>query len=119
MKVTVNVPREEGLVPGMYVEVELVTETHADALLVPKRAVIYEDERALLFRLQDGETAGEQTVERLAMVPLIENETAIEPAHGSGLVEGDRIVVAGQAGLKDGSRVRLAGDRSTPEKKAP
>lgn len=107
VKVTVKVPPRQGLRPGMYVEVELVTETRRDTLLVPKRAVIYDDNRAFLFRLTE-----EMTVERLTLEARLEDQAWIEPDPDSGLVEGDRIVVAGQAGLKDGTRVRFAGEKS-------
>jgi membrane fusion protein (multidrug efflux system) len=108
VKVTVDVPRQPGLVPGMYVEVELVTETRDDALLVPKRAVVYDQNRAFLFRLQD-----DMTVERLPIEPAVEDRDRIQPAPGSTLEEGDRIVIAGQAGLKDGAKVRLAGQKKS------
>ena len=46
-------------------------------------------------------------VERLMIQPVLEDRDNIEPV---GLLnEGDRIVVAGQAGLKDGSLVREVG----------
>ena len=41
----------------MYVEVELVTDTREDALLVPKRAVVYDQNQAFLYRLTDELTA--------------------------------------------------------------
>lgn len=106
VKVTVDVPRRRGLRPGMYVEVELVTDVEDDALLVPKRAVVYDQNRAFLFRLSD-----EMIVERLVIEPRLEDQLWIEPSPGSDLAAGDRIVIAGQAGLKDGTRVRLAGDK--------
>jgi len=106
VKVTVEVPRQQGLRPGMYVEVELVTDTREDALLVPKRAVVYDQNRAFLFRL-----TGDMTVERLTVEPRLQDQGWIEPDLGAGLAVGDRVVVAGQAGLKDGTKVRLAGDK--------
>lgn len=106
VKVTVDVPRQQGLRPGMYVEVELVTDTRDDALLVPKRAVVYDQNRAFLFRLTD-----DMTVERLTLEPRLQNQGWIEPDPGAGLAVGDRVVVAGQAGLKDGTKVRMAGDK--------
>lgn len=106
VKVTVEVPRQQGLRPGMYVEVELVTDTREDALLVPKRAVVYDQNRGFLFRLTD-----DMTVERLTIEPRLQNQGWIEPEASAGLAEGDRVVVAGQAGLKDGTKVRLAGDK--------
>lgn len=106
VKVTVDVPRQAGLRPGMYVEVELVTDTRDDALLVPKRAVVYDQNRAFLFRLTD-----DMTVQRLTIEPQLQNQGWIEPGPDAGLAVGDRVVVAGQAGLKDGTKVRLAGDK--------
>ena len=69
VKVTVATPRQEGLRPGMYVEVELVTAVHGEALLVPKRALVYDNDQVFVFRLK-GE---ERRVERLRVNPLLEN----------------------------------------------
>jgi len=108
VKVTVATPRQAGLRPGMYVEVELVTAVHDDALLVPKRALVYDNDQAFVFRLKE-----ERRVERLRLVALLEDAENVEP---QGAVEpGDQIVVAGQSGLKDGALVRLPGDPE-PEK---
>ena len=101
----------KGLLPGMYVEVELVTDTREDALLVPKRAVVYDQNQAFLYRLSD-----DMTAERLRIAVLLEDRQNVMPAVGDAtpdsLATGDRIVVAGQAGLKDGAKVRLAGERA-------
>jgi membrane fusion protein (multidrug efflux system) len=107
IKVTVATPRQEGLRPGMYVEVELVTAVHERALLVPKRALVYDNDQAFVFRLKD-----KRRVERLRVSPLLEDADNVEPA--GGLAAGDQLVVAGQSGLKDGGLVRLPGD---PEEK--
>lgn len=131
VKVTVGIPRggpsvplrgSQSLLPGMYVEVELVTDTREDALLVPKRAVVYDQNQAFLYRLSD-----DMTAERLRIAVLLEDRQNVMPAvggtassatassgtaPGGGLAAGDRIVVAGQAGLKDGAKVRLAGERA-------
>jgi membrane fusion protein (multidrug efflux system) len=105
----VSVPRHAGLVPGMYVEVELVTATHEEALLLPKRAVVYDDNRAFIFRLNE-----EKKVERLEIQPLLADREFIEPVPGQ-LAFGDQVVIAGQAGLKDGAKVRLAGEKVEDE----
>jgi len=107
IKVTVATPRQEGLRPGMYVEVELVTAVREDALLVPKRALVYDNDQVFVFRLKE-----QRRVERLRVTPLLEDADNIEPAEG--LSAGDQLVVAGQSGLKDGGLVRLPGD---PEEK--
>jgi membrane fusion protein (multidrug efflux system) len=103
VKVTVATPDEGGLRPGMYVAVELVTAVHEDALLVPKRALAYDNDQVFVFRLGE-----ERRVERLKLAALLENADFIEPT--GGLEAGDQIVVAGQSGLKDGGLVRLPGD---------
>lgn len=100
VKVTVDIPRAGGLKPGMFVDVTLVTETRTDALLVPKRALVYDNDQIFLYRL-----GAENRVERVRVRPLLENKSFIEPE--GGVDTGDRVVVAGQAGLKDGALVRL------------
>ena len=105
VKVTVATPRQEGLRPGMYVEVELITAVHGEALLVPKRALVYDNDQVFVFRLKKEE---DRRVERLRVNPLLENADFIEPA--GGLEAGDQLVVAGQSGLKDNGLVRLPGD---------
>ena len=102
LKVTVAIPPSEGLLPGMYVTVELITDVHEDAVLVPKKALVYDADQLFIFRLLE-----DDTVERLLIRASLEDRDNIEPA---GILElGDRIVVAGQASLKDGSQVRMVG----------
>ena len=113
IKVTVATPRQEGLRPGMYVEVELVTAVHENALLVPKRALVYDNDQVFVFRLK-GE---ERRVERLRVTPLLENTAFIEPE--GGLDAGDELVVAGQSGLKDNGLVRLPGDPEPEDESGP
>jgi membrane fusion protein (multidrug efflux system) len=111
VKVTVAIPRNQELLPGMYVTVELITNVHEDALLVPKKALVYDADQIFIFRPlpTTGEAGEEQLrVERLLIHPVLEDRDYIEPA-GS-LEAGDRVVVAGQAGLKDGSLVRYVGE---------
>jgi membrane fusion protein (multidrug efflux system) len=110
VKVTVAIPRNQALLPGMYVSVELITNVHEDALLVPKKALVYDADQIFIFRptTEMGEDGTEEhRVERLLILPVLEDRDNIEPA--GVLAAGDRVVVAGQAGLKDGSLVRFVG----------
>jgi len=102
VKVTVAIPRGENLLPGMYVTVELITEVHEDAVLVPKKALVYDADQIFVFRMKD-----DDTVERLLIEAALQDRDNIEPA--SILEAGDRVVVGGQSSLKDGSMVRLVG----------
>ena len=103
VKVTIGVGGQPGLRPGMYVDVELVTATNPDAVLVPKRALVYDDDQIFVYRLKD-----ERRVERVFVEAALTDKYFIEPLEG--LDAGDQVVVAGQAGLKDDALVRLPGD---------
>lgn len=105
VKVTVAVGRQVGLRPGLYVDVDLVTATNPDALLVPKRALVYDNDQIFVYRLGE-----ERRVERVYIEPALSDRDWVEPAEG--LATGDEIVIAGQAGLKDGALVELPGDDS-------
>ena len=105
------IPGNQELLPGMYVTVELITAVDLDALLVPKKALVYDADQIFVFRPksvtnEDGEE--ELRVERLLLRPVLEDRDNIEPE--GVLAEGDRIVIAGQAGLKEGSLIRLVGE---------
>jgi membrane fusion protein (multidrug efflux system) len=103
VKVTIAFSGGGAVRPGIYVDVNLVTEIHRNALLVPKRALIYDQDQIFVYRLGE-----ERRVERLLIESILENRESVEPA--AGLEEGDEIVIAGQAGLKDNALVRLPGD---------
>lgn len=108
VKVTVGVGNLEGLRPGMFVDVSLILAVHDDAVLIPKRALVYDNDQTFVFRVIDGE---EMSVERVSVMPLLADRDFIEPIDG--IQEGDSIVISGHTGLKDGSKVRLVGD-TTP-----
>ncbi len=103
VKVTVEIPRNRELLPGMYVAVDLVTEIHENALLVPKKALVYDADQLFLFRVGD-----QDRVERLLIEAALEDPRYVEPV--GGLEAGDEVVLAGQAALKDGSEVRRVGE---------
>lgn len=105
VKVTVALPDTRGLKPGMFVDVELVTATRKDALRVPKRALIYDNDQVFVYRIGSGDR-----VSRVLIQPVLEDRENIEAA--SGLAAGDRLVVAGQAALKDGALVRVMDGRA-------
>ncbi|MDH3627738.1 MAG: efflux RND transporter periplasmic adaptor subunit [Acidobacteriota bacterium] len=103
IKVTIGVGNQAGLRPGMYVDVELITATNEDAVLIPKRAIVYDNDQMFVYRL-----GVEHRVERVYIETSLEDKHFVEPEDG--VRAGDRLVVAGQAGLKDGALVRLPGE---------
>lgn len=112
VKVTIAFKEIGPLRPGMYVDVEIILAKHTDALLIAKRAIVPDaDQQLYVFRLLP-----DRRVERVLLEPKLEDDLNIEPLRGFN--EGDQIVIAGQSGLKDGSKVRLPGDPK-PEEKSP
>ncbi len=107
VKVTLGIPGNQGLLPGMYVEVDLVAAALEDTLLAPKRALVYDQEQVFVFRVAQGDDG--PRAERLLVRILVESEDVV---HLEGdLADGERLIVAGQAGLKDGARIRLLDPR--------
>jgi len=110
MKTEVDVPNPTlVLVPGMYAEVDLVTEQEKHVLTVPVEAVDGAGSSARVFTVQPSGT--------IQIVPVglgIETARQIEIRSGD-LKDGDDVVVGSRSGLKDGNKVqpkviRLASD---------
>lgn len=98
VKVTIAIPKSDTLRPGAFVDVELVTDQHDNAVLVPRRAVVYDNDELYVYRL-----VGDDRVERIRIEPALEDRDHVEPR--SGLSAGDRVVTAGQVGLKHNALV--------------
>jgi membrane fusion protein (multidrug efflux system) len=99
-KVTVGVRGDKpgDLPPGLFVGVRIVTDTRDNAVLVPKRAVVYEGgERYVYLVVNDRAT-------KRKLVPGYEDPQNIEAL--SGIEVGSTVIVLGQGGLKDGALVR-------------
>lgn len=92
--------------PGSFVTVDIVRESRADALLLPRGAVLRELKKAHVFIAEDN-----VAVKRVVTLGLEEGEF-VEAL--SGVASGERVIVAGQGGLKDGSLIKIlpAADRS-------
>lgn len=100
VKVTVEAIDPPSVVrPGGFVIIDIVRETHERTLVLPREAVIRELKSAHVFVAKD-DVAEKRTVE----VGLEENER-LEIV--SGIQAGERVVVAGQGSLKDGSKIKV------------
>ena len=107
IKVTVGLKELGALRPGMWVDVELVLETKQDALLIPKKSIVYDNDQTFAYKLHTG-TNGVKRVKRRLVLPLNTDKVNIEPSEG--FEPGEKVVIAGQSGLKENSRVRELGD---------
>jgi membrane fusion protein (multidrug efflux system) len=85
------------LAPGMFGRFSIAYEKHSDALLIPRTAVIFEDGENVVYVVQD-ETAVRRPVslgiESLGMIEIL-----------GGLESDELVIVTGQTGLRDGSKV--------------
>jgi membrane fusion protein (multidrug efflux system) len=99
-RVTVGVRSERAadLPPGLFVHVRVITDTRAQAVLIPKRAVIYEGGERYVFAI-----VNDRAVKR-KLAAGFEDPVNIEAL--SGFEVGTPVIVLGQSGLKDGSLVR-------------
>lgn len=92
--------------PGGFVTIDIVRETHPNALLVPREAVIRELNKAHVFIAQDG------VAKKREVTLALEEGGRVEAT--SGLVAGERVIVAGQGSLKDGAAISVLGPAATP-----
>ena len=98
-KVTVGVSGGDGqLKPGMFVTALVITDTHEEAVLVPKRAIVYEEGLPYVFVARDS------IADRVRLDVGFSDAKRMEVR--SGLAPGDSIVIVGQTGLKDKARIR-------------
>ena len=87
----------EELAPGMFARFTIAYEKHAEALVIPLRAVVEEDEQTSVYIVSNGE------VMRRQIETGIEFDDQVEVL--SGLAGDEQIVVVGQSSLRDGSKV--------------
>ncbi len=121
-KVTVGVRGDKPaeLPPGLFVGVRIVTATRENAVLVPKRAIVYEGGERYVF------TVANEIASKRKLVAGFEEPQNIEAV--SGIEPGAEVIVVGHSGLKDGASVRAvnplasipqATEDGTPAKPAP
>lgn len=113
VKVTVAVQGDSRLRPGAFVRVDIVTDTHDDALVVARSALVAEGRRWHLYRLaEDGRTVeqvevalGFESGDRVEILAAVDPETSI--------AAGDRVVVVGAPALSEGAVVRVMNDEDS------
>jgi membrane fusion protein, multidrug efflux system len=103
-KVTIGVKNVDGaLRAGMFVNAYIVTAVHKDAVLIPKTALVYENEAMSVFVVKDS------LAHKITLDIGFEDHEKIESLEG--IEEGDKVIVVGQAGLKDQTKVKIVSER--------
>ncbi|MBU2049410.1 MAG: efflux RND transporter periplasmic adaptor subunit [Gammaproteobacteria bacterium] len=90
----------EGLQPGMFGRIRIDYDQRADALVVPRLALLDDGEPAV-FRVREGKAARVPVKLGYAEGPWVEIR--------EGLAAGDQVVTAGKVALRDGTAVQVIG----------
>jgi len=103
-KVTIGVKNvDNALRAGMFVNAFIVTDVHQDAILIPKTALVYENEAMSVFIVKDS------IAHKITLDVGFEDHERIESLNE--IHEGDKVIVVGQAGLKDQTKVKIVSER--------
>ncbi len=93
------------LAPGMFARFSIAYEKHADALVIPREALVEEDDQTSVYVVANG------SVSRRTIETGIESGDLVEVV--GGLDGDDEIVVTGQSSLRDGSKVLASNNPGT------
>ncbi|NBB74065.1 MAG: efflux transporter periplasmic adaptor subunit, partial [Bacteroidetes bacterium] len=85
--------------PGLFGRVQIQYDQRDNALLIPKQAVLEEDDESTVFVIRD------TVAIRRTVTTGYANGDRIEILDG--VAEGERIVITGQATLQDSARVEV------------
>ena len=100
VKMTVEAVNPPAFVrPGGFVTIDIVRETRDKAMVIPREAVIREMQSAHVF-VVEGDIAKKRDV-------TIGLEESGRVEINSGVKPGEKVIVAGQGALKDGSKVKI------------
>ena len=97
--------RSAELAPGMFARFSIAYERHTDALVIPRAALVEEDDQTSVYVVADG------AVSRRTIEVGIESGDLVEVV--GGLAGDEEIVVTGQSSLRDGSKVLASNDAGT------
>lgn len=104
LKITVTLsPIEASWRPGSYVHLRIVTGEHQDALVLPRKALVFNNQQetsVFLIETQDDES---EVVKQVTVKTGPEERGFISIQ--SGLKKGDRVVLTGKESLKEGDKV--------------
>jgi len=105
VKVTLAVSGSADIRPGAFVRVDIVVDTHQEAMVVPRLSLVAEGSRWHLFRLQEDDTVEQVEVELgfeegdlVEILRVVSSQAPLAP--------GTPIIVAGAPALTDGAAVQ-------------
>ncbi len=104
--VRVDLDEDEGLVPGLFCQARIVTESRDGVLLVNKRAVLYDNNQPIIFAVDD-EAMVARRIPFVAGASTATDVEIVEVLDGADLAPHHLIVIVGQDDLKGGATVRI------------
>lgn len=109
-RVVVEFPGSEGLRPGMFGRIEVVYDERADALTIPRAAMLEDGGEITVYSVRDG---------KAVRVPIKVGHLSGELAEVlTGLKEGEQVVTEGKIALRDGAAVEVLNAPVAPAKPA-
>jgi RND family efflux transporter MFP subunit len=100
IRVTVSVSPEQGnLRPGMFTKVGVIYDSHTDTMLIPKQALLTQDNASYVFIVEDGVAHKKQVATGFV------NSHQIEITDG--LSTNDLVITMGQRNLRDQTQVEV------------
>ncbi len=114
VKVTLEMERTTRLRPGMYGTVYIATETHPDAVVIPKKAILRERDENRAFVI-----TADNRVEKREVTLGFSDEDRVEIVEG--IRVGEAVVTVGYEGLADGYAVDVLSweGSAPPEQNSP
>jgi len=108
IKVTIEIPRpaKGGLRPGMFASVYIITATHQQTVVIPKKSLVLEGEGNQVFVYEADSTGAGHAVRRKVTIGFTDTDR-LEVLEG--IRPGEQIVTVGQEGLRPGTAVRIVG----------
>ncbi len=97
--IKVTAQTHAGGVPGSFVRVRILMDTHDDVLAIPRRSIVSDAGDRFVF------IAAADTVRKVQVGIGYEDETHAEVTHG--LASGDTVVTAGVGGIRDGTKIKV------------
>lgn len=98
--IEISIDGDDALMSGLYSEVKIVVDTHEEAALISKNALIKEGETAYVYRVKS-----DQTVEKVSVITGIEDDTHVEILQNLNI--NDEIVVRGKEYLTADAKVMI------------
>ena len=95
----VNNP-DKKLKPGMFADVTIFTGNEKEVLTIPATSIMYNDEKAVVYTIKDGEAKHQEI--------LVGNKYGEKAEVIKGLDEKQEVVTMGQQQLKEGAKVNVA-----------